>query len=228
MNAGELSDHFRSDVVDSVAPYLWSNTEVLRYENDAYRMFVRLIGGVPDFTSPATEVQIVEAEPVAKLHPSILRIHSAQRESDSGTIEIINYTDLAKLTVNITDYGQFQALKLDMQQGPVRYGVIGMQRNTLRWLKVPLVDDVANLFIYRLPFSMITDFDQEFDDVDEDHHLHLVNWMKYLAYSKQDADAFDAKKAEEYKATFEAYCAFVRGETERYKAKVRTVGYGGI
>jgi len=119
-------------------------------------------------------------------------------------------------------------LKLDMQQGPVRYGVIGMQRNKIRWLKVPVVDDVVNLIIHRLPFSTIDDFDQEFDDVDEDHHLHLVDWMKHLAYSKQDADTFDAKKAVEYKAAFEGYCGFVRGEMERYKSKVRTVAYGGI
>lgn len=228
MNAAELSDHFRCDVVDKAAPYLWSKTEVLRYMNDAYRMFVRLIGGVPDFTSSATRVQLVEAEPISKLHPSILRINSAQRESDSGKVEIINYTDLAKLTANVTDYGHFQTLKLDMQQGPVRYGVIGMQRNQIRWLKVPMVDDVVNLIIYRLPFSTITDFDQEFDDVDEDHHLHLVDWMKYLAYSKQDADTFDAKKAVEYKAAFEGYCGFVRGEMERYKSKVRSVAYGGL
>lgn len=231
MNAQELWDYFRSDVGDVVpdgAPHLWSDAEVLRYIGDAYFMFVRLIGGIPDFTSVATEVPIVAHEAVGELHPSILRINQAQRESDAGVIDILNYTDLRKLTVGIGDYGQFQALKLDSLEGPVRYGIIGMQRNTIRWVKVPLVNDTANLIIHRMPFDPITAFDQEFVDVEEIHHLHLVNWMKYLAYSKQDTDAFDARKAAEYKGIFEQYCLFARSENERYKSKVRTTGYGGI
>lgn len=228
MIAQELSDHFRRDVADSGPTKLWSKEEVLLYISDAYFMFVRLTGGIPDFTSPATRVPIVAGDAVGKLHPSILRINQAQRESDGGIIQIVNYTDLAKLSVSVFDYGQFQSLKLDSQPGPVRYGVIGMQRDTIRWLKVPLIDDTANLIIHRMPFSPITDFEQALEDVEDHHHIHLVTWMKHLAYSKQDTDAFDAQKAEEYKRNFERYCTFVREEKDRYKSKVRTTGYGGI
>ncbi len=214
--------------MDITAPYLWSSSDVFSYMNDAYRMFVRLTGGIPDFTSPATEVSIIAGEAVGVLDPSILKINKAQRASDGGEIEIINYTDLGKMAPVTNDYGQPQTLTMDSQPGIVRYGIIGMQRNTVRWVKVPLVDDMANLIIYRLPFGRITDGGQDLTDVDEDHHLSLLDWMKYRAYGKQDADAFDARKSEDYKATFEAYCAFVRSEIERYKSKVRVVGYGGI
>lgn len=228
MTSDELFEAFQSDVTDSVGKRFWSTREVYRYMNDAYRMFVRLIGGIPDFTSHATEVSIIAGEPIGVLDPSILKITKAQRLSDSGEIKIINHTDLGNLTANTSDYGQLQTLKMDSQQGPVSYGIIGMQRDTIRWLKVPVVDDVANLVIYRLPFCRITDSGQALTDVDEDHHISLLDWMKYRAYAKQDADSFDARKSEEYKQTFEQYCTFVRRENERYKTKVRVVGYGGI
>lgn len=228
MDSGELFDAFQSDVTDTNGTRFWSTSEVYRYMNDAYRMFVRLIGGIPDFTSTATEVPIVLGEPVGVLDPVILKITKAQRLSDSKEITIINYTDLARLSTSPNDYGRIQPLVLDLEQGPVSYGIIGMQRNTIRWVKVPAVDDTANLLIYRLPFQRITGADQEFEDVDEDHHIAFLDWMKYRAYGKQDADSFDARKSEEYKQSFEKYCAFAKAENERYKTKVRSVSYGGI
>ena len=48
MNATELSDYFRSQVRDEVAPYLWTDTDVLTYMNEAQKMFVRLTNGIYD------------------------------------------------------------------------------------------------------------------------------------------------------------------------------------
>lgn len=226
MDSSELYDRFRSDVVDVAKPYLWSREEVFGYENAAYRMFVRLTGGISDFTSVATAAPIIAGDPVGILHPSILRIMDAQRRSDGGKIEILNSTDIGRRSTS--DYGQVQTLKLDLVQGPVRYGVIGMQKNVIRWMQVPAVDDVADMVIYRLPLGMITDDDQELTDVEEDHHLYLLDWMKHLAYKKQDAETFDKEKSEKAELDFRNYCFAVKAEIERYKHKNREASYGGI
>ena len=226
MDSSELYDRFRSDVVDEAKPYLWTDTEVFGYMNDAYRRFVRLIGGISDFTSEAAAVDMIAGDPLGRLHPSILRITQMQRRSDQGDIKIINFTDIHKLTK--ADYGMVSPLKLDSTQGIVRYGVIGMQQDIIRWINIPEVDDVGDMMIYRLPFDTITKEDQEFTDVKEDHHIHLLDGMKALAYNKQDADTFDKTKANDAEAAFEAYCKWVRAELERYKHKNREVAYGGI
>lgn len=226
MNAGEIIDTFREDVVDVALPYLWSRDEAWRYLNDAYRMFVRLTGGIQDFTSAATEVEIVAGDPIGALDPSILRILSAQKRSDNGGIQLVNYTDLGK-TVG-TDYGRPYSLSLDSRTGDVHSGVIGMERNKIRWINVPAADDTVDLIIRRLPLNTLVNDTDELTDVDEEHHLALLHWMEYRAYLKQDADTFDKMKSDACKALFEGYCRFVTSEIERYKHKARSVAYGGI
>jgi hypothetical protein len=195
--------------------------------NEAYFMFVRLIGGIPDFTSSATNVPITAGVNTSATDPSILRIMSAYRASDNTEITIINSTDMPMLRDN--DYGILKPLWLDNTQGPVRYMMIGAQQNLAKWLQVPIADDAANLVIYRLPLTKITDAGgQEFVDVSEEHHYSLLMWMKALAYKKQDAETFDRAKSAENEAGFRAYCQQAKAELERKKHKTRVVAYGGL
>ena len=226
MDSTGLYDAFRSDVVDTARPYLWSDEEVWRYANDAYRMFVRLIGGVPDFDSDICAVSVVPGEAVADIDPNIVRIMSATRRSDSNVIEIINSTDLGKMRSK--DYGQTKQLVMDSREGPVRYAVLGLRKNTLRWIQVPIEADTIDLVIYRLPLNTITGEGEELTDVEEDHHIHLLDWMKHLAYKKQDADTFNPQASAKGEADFREYCAFVKAEMQRYQHKTRTVTYGGL
>lgn len=213
MNSTDLFEHFRQDVADEVAPYLWSSSEVWRYMNDAYRMFVRKIGGVADFTSAATQIPVVTGESVGVVDPSILRVMSAYRASDNTPVTVLNGPGSASPTT---------------LAGPVRAMVIGEQRHAVRWTSIPAANDTIQLSVYRLPLGTITGDAQEFTDVDEDHHIRLLDWMKHLAYRKQDAETFDRAKSDESGATFIDYCEFVKAEHERYKHVNRAVVYGGL
>lgn len=227
MNAGELCGAFREDVGDVRRPYLWSESEVWRYANDAHRMFVRLIGGIQDFTSAATSVAIIANDAVGTLDPSILRILSATLRSTGLDIGLINYTDLGKSVE--TDYGLLRTIKLDNTVGDVHSGVIGMEQNKIRWINVPAVDDDVDLIIRRLPRARLVDDSDELEGVHEDHHSELLNWMEYKAFLKPDADTFDKGRADVCKALFEEYCRNVaRVDIERAKHKTRVVAYGGV
>ena len=224
--ASELIAYWRRCVLDTVKPYLWSDDDALSYANDAYNMFVRLTGGIADFLSDAAAVNIVAGEATAELSPTILRIMSATRRSDNQPIEIINNTDLGKM--RSSDYGQIKQLVLDALQGPVRYMVLGMQRDQVRWVQVPVVDDVCDMQIYRLPLEGLTNFESTLDEVAEEHRIHLVDWMSHLAYKKHDADAFDPRRSDAAAAAFQDYCKLSKAEWERYKHKRRVVNYGGL
>lgn len=224
--AGDLIDAFRSDVVDTARPYFWSDDEVMRYADAAYNMFVRLTGGIPDFVSEACSVDIVTGEAEADLHPSILRIMTAERRSDNYEIKVVNATDRALSTAS--DYGKVRNLLRDDKPGPVTHMVHGMQRGRVRWLQVPVADDVCDMVIYRLPLKNLETVDSQLEEVAADHHIYLLDWMKHLAYKKQDADTYDPQKSKDCAAEFEAYCRMVKAEWERYKSKVRKVTYGGL
>lgn len=227
MDSTELYTAFREDVVDTARPYLWSDNEVFRYMNEAYRMFVRLTGGVADFTSDATLVDVVTGEGTVTLHPSLLRVRSpATLRSNGREIKVLNPEDSHNL--NADDYGRIRPLLSLKKPGDVRYMIIGGERNKAQLVNIPTVDDVIEMYIYRLPLVTIDGRGQEFDDVADDHHNSFLFWMKHLAYKKQDAETFDRGRSKENEDSFRAYCKWAKAEWERYKHKTRVVEYGGI
>lgn len=230
MTAQELLDLFRTEVVDTRKPYLWKDEEVLAYMDDAYKMFVRLTGGIADFTSDMTKVDIVAGENVADVDPRILRFMRASRASDGREIQIVNQTDM--MTASRDDYGIVRALYNDSTPGEVKYMIIGQQRGKCRWAQIPEFDDVANLDVYRLPLTKIatdgSNLDFDFDEIGEEHHQHLVLWMQHRAYRKPDADAFDPGRSDAMKQQFDSYCNMAKSEWERSKHKTRVVSYGGL
>ena len=228
MNVQELYDQFRSDMGDEASPYFWTDTDVFRYMDDAYKTFVRLTGGIADFTSDLSRVDIVAGEALGTTSKLILRTMEASRVSDGGKIDVVNMTDLTFSRDN--DYGKVRPVYSDTTPGTVRYMVIGAQRGLCKWVQVPMVDDVAQLYIYRLPIAKITSetLDFEFDEIGEEHVMHLGTWMRHKAYGKADADSFNGPLSDKFKAQFEEYCRTAKAEWDRYKYKNREVAYGGV
>lgn len=229
MNSAELLYAFRSDVGDVERPYLWSNPEAFRYMDSAYRMFVRLVGGIADFTTPeVTRVNLRAGVDVYDLHPAILRIRQVMRASDNVEVRVINDLDQRNLFRSVYDYGQFRTLLQSNQPGEVRYLVTGQQRNKAKTIQIPMSADTLTMDVYRMPLTHVVNDTHPLDEVDEDHHMYLLDWMKHLAYKKQGAGAPDNGKSDEFELSFRSYCAQVKAEWERYKHKTRVVSYGGI
>ena len=226
VNSGELIEAWRADVLDDVEPYLWSQTEAVRYAEAAYRRFVRFTGGIHDFTSPLTRVDIVAGEELAAVSPLILRFDKAQRESDGREITIANWTDQALMRRD--DYGVSSFLYNDRAPGEVRYMVIGSEVGKVKWVSPPAADDVALLQVYRLPLAHIVDETHTLSEVNEDYHIHLLDWMKHLAYLKRDTETYNKRASDEHRAAFIQSCAEAKAEMDRYRSKVRVVQYGGL
>lgn len=230
MTAQQLLTQFRNEMLDTAKPHFWSDEEILGYMDDAYKRFVRLMGGIADFTSDLTRVDIDAGDPVGILDKRILRITEAFRVSDGGKISIINHTDLTFTRDN--DYGLIRPLHLDTMPGPVRYMVIGTERGKCKWVQIPETNDAAQLYVYRLPATKIemdgTNLDYEFDEIGDEHVPSLCLWMRHRGYMKQDADTFDPKRAESFRAAFAEYCTLAKREWDRYKHKNREIQYGGL
>lgn len=225
MTPTQLYNLFRSDTRDETSSYLWSDIEVYSYMDDAQKQFCRLSGGIADSTSAITQITVVAGNEFAEYDPRILKLRDMSRASDFRTVEILNFEDLGR-PADYT-YSMFNGLtKLTDRTGPIVAVVSGMEVNRLRLIDIPEENEVLRAIVYRLPLENITPLSTAFE-IDEQHHRHLLHWMKHLGHQKQDAETYDRGRAVEFAAAFYEYCDRSKAERERREHKYRTVAYGG-
>lgn len=218
MDTTELEQAFRAEVRDLVQPYLWLQSEVLAYANDAQNALCRLGGGIADATSAITRVEFTPGDQYVDISSKLLKIRAVHLESTGEEIRIRNPEDY---------YMRDHTRKLgNLQPGPVRAVVTGMTANKLMLVDIPIDTDALRLVVYRMPLVPLTETFQDIE-VDEHHHRPMLMWMKHLAHMKQDAETYDRGRSEQYGADFRAYCDQVKREREMSEHKQRTVAYGG-
>lgn len=231
MTVTELYDLFRNDVGDVAKPQLWTDIEVYSYMDDALKTYVRLTGGIPDASSSATKVKILAGEQYSTVSPTILKFRQASLESTGAELIIINNEDLK--SYNRNDYGNTVVFQ-NNRPGLVTHMIIGLERSgkngVVRWASIPQEDDVALLSVYRLPLITIKQGCDEkaLCEINEEHHVNLLHWMRHRAYAKDDSETLDRGQSLENKVNFELYCQAAMAEANRYKSKTRVVRYGGI
>lgn len=217
MDSTALLARFRLDTNDLNTPYLWSDAEVYSYIDEAQKMFCRLQGGIADATTASiTTLSVTAGDVWASISPKILKLRFAQR-GDQRDVRILNFEDIQS--------GR-DGLRLDLAPGPLQCIVVGMERDKLRFLPIPVANDTLQLTVYRLPLNDINANGQALE-IDEIHHVSLLDWVKARAYQKQDSDTFDRGKATEFENRFRMYCEQARQERERREHKYREILYGG-
>lgn len=227
MDIQDLILNFRKQVSDLFTPYLWDDDEALLYAIDAQDKFVRVMGGISDNGNTGagtalTDLALTANTPTTAYSPFILRIRSGKLITAQRNIKIVDEAQLTSMVDN-SDYGLPTPVSLkDTDTGSVQYAVIGLEDNRLRWYKVPATADTCRLHIFRLPYPRITT-QQNNLEIDEQHHIHLIKWMKYHAYSKEDAETYDKNLADKNEAAFEKYCQMAKLEKDRQRFTPRVV-----
>lgn len=223
----EVLDEFRSQVSDQSTPYLFTDDEILRWLVDAQDQLVRGTGGIADGrTTSLIDVPVTANDPWSAFSPYILRIRSGRLVTAGKHVDFIHEADLE--SYRLRDYGFALTNVLDdTDTGDVRCGILGITDKMIRWYKVPTTDDTCRLHVLRLPFPRI-ETEEGCLEVDEQHHLELVTWMKYRAYSKEDAETYDKELAESNKSRFTSYIEQASQEQSRQRHKPKQVRYGGI
>ena len=217
MDTTELVAVFRREMDDLVETYLWADEDILRYIDDAQKMFCRRTEGIADATTPAvTRITVTTGTDWVELHPSILRIRDVTRYDTGRGVEVVNVEDMAR-----------RGWRFDRRPAPLQALVIGAQAHKARVYPLAGEDVLLDLLVYRLPLTPLDDFDLPLE-IDAEHHQHLLLWCKHLAYSKQDSETFDKTRASEFEVRFGAYCEQVKAEERRKRHKTRVVAYGGI
>lgn len=209
---------FRVEMNDEAIPPFWTDERLYPYLDDAQKMFARLTGGIPDGSSDITKVDFAIDDTSVVIDERILKIRAAYDLTTGETIEVVNYEDMPKF-----------GFRFDGRKGPrVKFLVIGMDDNA-RLYPTPNAVGTIQLLVDRLPLAEITaDAPDDGLELKPHHHLHLLHWMKSLAYGNQDAEIFNKSKAQEFEQKFRAYCEQARIEKDKAKHKTRVVTYGGL
>lgn len=218
MNSTELLDAFRDEMFDTVEPYLWSDAFIYRAIDDAQKMFCRLTEGIEDArTAGLTKIAVEAGTDWYDLSPLILKLRSVHRADNGLSVRVVGAELCDKL-----------GIQFDGSVGPVTAVVTGLEKSAARIWPMPNETVDLNLSVFRLPLAPITGAGDETLEIDDQHHWHLLNWVKHLAYLKPDPETYNLSKSKDYEAAFRAYCAQARVEQGRARHPAGAVAYGGL
>ena len=218
MTRDELLRLFRLEVDDRAEPYFWSDEEFDIYLEDAQDVFVRAIRGIADRRSPLTKFQYKSGDQFKKYDERILRIKGAFDEQN----RILTVRNLDNLVSTQDDYGQRALVGLDDgTTGDIQILITDVEANEIQLYPIPNHDGFVRMFVYRRPLSSEL-------EIPSQHHLSLLSWVKYRAFSKHDVETFDEMKAAEFRTVFAEGVADARREKSGREDTKRLMAYGGI
>lgn len=220
MTVDELVHFFRADISDTIEPFLWSDVEVLVYANEARDQFVRSTGGIAD----ELRIPVVKGVPTASISPAVLNFRYAYITYNNTNLPFVNE---GQLPTPKYGYGMRSGAVTDTRPGRLIAIEIGNQPDVIRWIPCPMEDDTCVIGVYRLPSAPLV-AGGEITEVQAHHHRRLVEYMKFLAYGKHDAETLQNTKSLACKQLFDAYCQQCVDERALYRAHPLVISYGGL
>lgn len=182
----DLVQAFRDDEKDAVAPYFWSDQQLLRWARQAVDRFCEITRSVYDSTSPFTELHFYQGEDAFPRHPCI--------------IDIVRCVDERGRDVEVISPGHDQPSPRS-NVSPV----LVVDNANLRLVPPPPEEGVINLQVIRRPVRQLG-MDSLLTDVPVSEREHLLLFIKHRAYRVNDAEVLDPAKAANYLAEFERAC----------------------
>lgn len=213
----ELATLFRQDVDDlpgdtvtdvnwknNDTGLLWSNQEVCRYANQAVNEFCFRQPILDQDVTPAiTQITVVASTGVYTLSPKILSIRRLKFvETVTGDEVIVLKRTTQWMDMNRSDWDK----EASPDEGVVEFYIEDTDMHQLQLYRVPEVAGTIHMTVDRLPSKSMLwpSRHQDIPEMHEQHHLCLLDYMKYLAYKKRDAETEDKKLATDFLDAFTA------------------------
>jgi hypothetical protein len=190
----DLINLFRREVDDTVAPYLWSDEEIIDFANDAQDEACRRARLLIDSTTPELcQLNVPLAnEGLVLLDERTLFVRHARIEGGHRALQRATVRDLDAKHWNWRDHPP---------RPPVAFVTDYETGKLLLWPR-PDTDVTLRLTVVRLPLVQMND-GQDRPEINPRLQRSLRFWMMFRAYSKQDSQANDPKKAADSLVLFE-------------------------
>ena len=200
MDGATFIKRFREETMDEQLPYLWSDSLILRYLDEAQTEFCRRTEGIEDSTSSICTINVPAGADSAAVSPKILKVRS----------------------VTIADTGRaLEISSIEAERGHARLPAgephtIILKLNARKALIMPAAERnvVLKLDVMRLPLTPIESPGDEVE-VDAMYDGTLMHYALYRAYSRPDPDSMDRVRADYFLQAFERACAMANREQGR-------------
>jgi len=239
MTLAELFKQFRSDVDDTVTPYLWKNADLESYVNWALGELARKAMYFFDTTTwasvPVTADDAQVAATAANKLSRILFIRRATLGSTNDKIGVFSMHQAGE-GARDTDYGRFLSSSAWETTTGTPAAIITdyYEDGSLRLGPIPVIADTLSLWAFRLPLQNLSlkaggKLDLETAGVsDISHQLTLIQGMKVRAYLKDDTETRDLKMAAEAETRFGQELRDIKREKTRQRSPAGVTRYGGL
>jgi hypothetical protein len=225
----QLLTFFREDLDDTATPYLWSDSNFYRYLDEAQKQFARDTRYFRDSASTEmTRVPVSLLRNYVDIDERILEITRAQLTSNNRPLQILNFNELDHHTRSGDSFEQWEITSWSESTGTPRHLVLDHDNNRGRLVPAPVADDTLLLWVIRDPLDDIDDADSCTEVEDRNDQLTLLHYVKYLAYSKQDADVVDPNRASNHLAEYRLKTEETRQRLNKKRHRPGTVRYGGL
>lgn len=199
---------------DAIGQNKWSDEDLSRFANEAERqacLRAQLI--VDDYTDSLTLLALVEGTVHYPLHASIYRVLGARLEETGKPLVERGLEQLDR---------ESETWRSREGSTPSEYVIETWTRGRLRYRAVPMPSEDVEV---RLTVARFPRNDMGAGSIPEiamQHHLGLVDWVCYRAYSQRDADKYDPAKAKDHETAFtEAFGELPDANVRRKHAEKR-------
>lgn len=229
MAPSELAEIFRREVDDVAAPFLWSDEDISLYLDQAQREFARQTDCFLDSTTASVcRVPIAANQALVALSQLVTKIRRAELAATFRPVRVTTLAEMDEGQITGRDYGLSVPTQWRTATGEPRFAVEDYEPGKLLLAPIPTAADTLNLTVYRLPLNKIAIDSAAFEVKDEDHQYHLLSYMQFLAYSRQDADTYSPKRAQAAKEQWLESVSAARLAFRRKRFVPKAIAYGGI
>lgn len=211
---GDLIKAFREDERDAVAPFFWSDNQLVRFVNGALTAFADKTKSIVDDDSAITQVDFAIGED---------RLIYAEQIIDVIDAELVIGEQTWPLEVKSPAAVRRSCLP---KNGRPSLLITNNATATMRLVPAPKEAGQVLLQVLRRPLREL-DKDSRIPDVNHAHREYLLLYMKHRAYNAADAEVFDPAKASNYLAEFDRECQRLYEDELRRRGGARSIRYGG-
>lgn len=238
MNLGALLDELRagilhdySDQISGASDYLWSDTRLVRYIDEAQQRFARQALVIRDGAlkisgataaygtlTPVTQVTLATGVGIYALDPVVIAVISAQLTGDTGDLARAGHSAFQQYSTPDPYFFDPAQLASLPPGKPVAFGTDEFMNadpegtlSVINFRVFPVPSSAynaqkINLRVIRLPLVrfQLQDLDAE-PEVPEHHHMDMLDWAAYLALRIVDTDGGFTDRANEFRASFEKH-----------------------
>lgn len=189
MNLGELISRYRAAAQDDAVPPFCSDEELGDHYNEAQDEAAirrRLLRATAESAPTLCAIEASAGTASYSLAPEMFEVtYQAWRETGTTGRTALSLKTREWLDANVRDWR-------DLEAGTPVY--LLKDGHTLQLVPAPAAAGQVLLEGFHVPVQRMTANDAE-PGIPHVHHIHLIQWALYRAFSKPDADNFDPARA---------------------------------